>query len=331
VTDLAVVEQMTAEEYFAAPGLSYSGMKTLAISPLHYWHKYINPERQKDEPSAEMALGTALHCAVLEPGCFDDRYARQVTADEYPGAFVTVDDITSRIRELGATPRKGRKADLIEQLIGLDLDAVIWDVLKANHELMNHGKILLAKEDWRRITGMADALLAEPRLAHLLSEGQPEQCFFVTDPETGVSLKARMDWVSRYYTVDLKTFSQYRGKSIQRAIGDAIYYERYFLQAFLYSFIRSIAAGNTKISGAQTAPEYVIAFVESDEPYAVELRSLRAKSAGEVNLYWQTARTEVRGFISLYADCMKRFGDKPWRTTAEIELLTDEDVPQLAY
>jgi hypothetical protein len=36
--------------------------------------------------------------------------------------------------------------------------------------------------------------------------------------------------------------------------------------------------------------------------------------------------------MRVYAECMEKFGDKPWRTPRTIEALYDEDLPKaLAY
>ena len=57
---------MTPEEYRTHPGLSQSFLKGFLRSPAHAM-------RQKPETEA-MILGTAAHCAILEPDAFDARY-----------------------------------------------------------------------------------------------------------------------------------------------------------------------------------------------------------------------------------------------------------------
>ncbi len=59
------------EVYSKLPGENVSKLKELRRSPLHYRHACDNPR----EPSAAMALGTAAHCATLEP----DRFAAEFT------------------------------------------------------------------------------------------------------------------------------------------------------------------------------------------------------------------------------------------------------------
>lgn len=59
---------MPAKEYFAADGLSNSGMKDLSVSP-HYYQTY---KRIKKEPTPAMIFGSAMHLAILEPDRFKD-------------------------------------------------------------------------------------------------------------------------------------------------------------------------------------------------------------------------------------------------------------------
>jgi len=54
--------------------ISKSGLDLIHKSPLHYWERYLNPAAQEKKTPA-LILGSAVHCAVLEPGEFGKRYA----------------------------------------------------------------------------------------------------------------------------------------------------------------------------------------------------------------------------------------------------------------
>ena len=325
----------TPANYFAAPGLSNSGLKELAVSPMRYWHRFLNPLRPADEPTPAMQFGSALHCAILEPDEFDSRYACELIPPE--DCLVTVDDIRTWIRSQGVTPKGARKDELIAQCYGIPGEPpVILETLKLMHAQAHEGKVIFEADDWRRIQGAADSLRAEPRVRELLGEGQPEVPMFATDPETGVLLKARMDWVAPRRTVDLKTFAQQRGKGIDKSVADAIWYEHYHWQAYLYTLIRTLQPGAAKGEGptarASAAPPFVLIFVESEEPHEVRIRELRPMSGGRINMFWERARIEVRNLIRTYAECMAHFGpDKPWRYAQEVNPLEDEDLPALAW
>lgn len=322
---------LSAPEYHALPALSFSGMKDLAISPLRYWHLWINPQRPEREETSEMRFGTALHCAVLEPDQFDARYCRAIDADDFDGCLRTIDELRQWLKDHGHTPKGTRKAELIDQLHAVDSSVPILDVEIARDVLANSGKVRLSKDDYNRVLSAADALRCEPRVRAILADGQAEACLTATDPDTGVPLKCRIDWLAPKYILDIKTFSQQRGKPIDKCVTDAIWYEKYLRQAWLYSHMEALTHGRDARTGAQQSRDYVMAFVESDEPHEVRLRVLRPGTSGNPNLYWTTAMHECRGLMRVYADCMQRFGVKPWRFEQDIDPLLDDDLPQLLY
>jgi hypothetical protein len=331
-----VADATVSSDYFSAPGLSNTGLKDLAVSPTRYWHKWLNPERPPDEPTPAMQFGSALHCAVLEPGEFDKRYACEVSAEDYPGCLVSMDDLRGWLRDHGITPKGTRKDDAISQVQGVDHNVPILEVIERQHFAANQGKTILSRDDWARVHRAAESLRSEPRIQAILADGQAEVAMFATDPDTGVLLKAKMDWVTPKLTMDVKTFSQQRGKSIDKSVTDAIWYERYHWQAYLYSTIRTLQPGADRGDGpmarSRAVPPFVLAFVESEEPHEVRIRELKPMTGGQINLFWERARIEVRGMIQVYAECMAHFGvEKPWRYAREIDPLEDEELPALAY
>ncbi len=316
---------MTFNDYLAAPGLSHSGLKDLAISPLRFWHRHVNPARPAEEPTAEMRFGTALHCAVLEPHAFLDRFACEVSAEDYPGCLVTMDDLRGWLREHGIQPKGQKKADAIAQVQAADRNVPILEVLEARTFAQNRGKALFKKKDWTRIYGAAESLRAEPRVKQLLSEGEFELTLFGKDAESGVDLKARLDWDAPQRIVDIKTFSHQGGtKTIDRTVTDAIFYQDYHGQGFFYSLLK----GWPKWKG-----EFVLAFVESEPPYETRIRTLRPYEAGTASMLWERARQETRRLIRIYAEYAKEFGlgERPWRYAQDVSVLDDLEFPQLSY
>lgn len=59
---------MPNEVYHAADGISNSGLSLISRSPAHYMHA------AKREASRAMEIGTAIHCALLEPARFKEEY-----------------------------------------------------------------------------------------------------------------------------------------------------------------------------------------------------------------------------------------------------------------
>lgn len=66
---------LPAEQYHAMPGVSASGLRDFARSPLHYFALHLDPARPAPTEKAGQLEGTLAHCAILEPDQFDARYA----------------------------------------------------------------------------------------------------------------------------------------------------------------------------------------------------------------------------------------------------------------
>lgn len=68
-------DQLSNEQYHAAAGISKSGLDLILRSPAHYRFS------EKREATRAMEIGTALHCAILEPERFAADYMmlREVT------------------------------------------------------------------------------------------------------------------------------------------------------------------------------------------------------------------------------------------------------------
>ena len=315
---------MTPDPYYATAGLSQSGMKDLEVSPLRYWYKYLSGAPWP-EPTPEMQFGSALHCLVLEPAKFAERYACQIDETDFPGCLRTIDDCRQWIREHGESPRGTRKADVIAQALAIDSSVAILDIELASFAELSQGKVIFDKADWVRLHGAAEALLAEPRVKALLAAGEPEVPLFAQDPETSVPLKAKLDWLAPGTILDLKTFRQTRGQTIERSITNAIFYEKYYRQGYFYHRLYRL------MNPKAPSPAVVFAFVESDPPHEVRLVRLKESMGGHPMLYWSRASVETRNLINLYDQCRTQFGSEPWRIEQDVRVLEDEDIPQLAW
>lgn len=153
--------EMGAEEYHALPGISKSGLDLIAKSP--YLYRY-QPRR---EPTREMILGAAVHCAALESGDFDKRYA--------------------------ALPE------------GLDRRSKAGKEKYAAFLQEHEGKIILSLDDWQQVEAMAEAIDRHPVAGGMFAKATPETSVFSLDEKTGELIKARPDLHIEDILVDLKT------------------------------------------------------------------------------------------------------------------------------
>lgn len=186
---------LTNAEYHARPEVSKSGLDLIHRSPLHFWDRYLNPNRVAEPPTDAMVIGSALHIRVLEPHLFDDEYAVAPHCDR--------------------RTKEGK---------------MIW----ADFEQGAAGKTLLKAEDAARIEAMAKAVHGHKAAKFLLTmAGQAEQSYFWTDDETGEKCKCRPDWHSAdgRIIVDLKTTED---ASPGKFLRSSVLGWRYHVQAAFY-------------------------------------------------------------------------------------------------
>lgn len=316
-----IIYDMPAAEYRKAPGLSHSAMKDLLISDLRFWHCNVRPDREAEESTSFMDFGNALHSATLDsPETFDSKFACAFDPAAHEGILETIGDMREWLWEAKGVKAKGTKKEEVAAQCRAygDCPKILMDEEKI-HFAKNDGKIILSVDDWKRLAGCVQSLESEPEFRRLRSGGHSEVSYFVTDPDTGVLLKARMDYVTPKWTLDIKTFSQ-KGKPIARTVTDALLYEGYLRQFYAYSKIRNLA-------GDPLMPFYFI-FIESEKPHEVRILKLIPKRG---RLYFDIPEAEVNSLIWRYANLSEKYGDREWKGPAEVDTVTDDDIRGLAY
>ena len=181
--------------YHAHPAVSKSHLDLIARSGLHYWSRYLDPNRITPEPSAAMRLGTALHTHVLELDQWDNQIAMA------PG------DINRRTKE-------GKEQ---------------W----AAFEAAAKRKTVITADDAEVVMAMGRSIMRHPGAAMLLGlQGKAETTHMWTDATYGVECKCRPDWLTDdgSIMVDLKTTRDASPRGFRRSIGDY----RYHVQAGWY-------------------------------------------------------------------------------------------------
>lgn len=193
-------------EYHGGPGISKSGLDVIARSPLHFWQQYLNPERERREPTPAMVIGTAIHTAVLEPGDFGKRYVA-VPAD---------------------APRRPTDAQRNAKKPSDETLAAItwWDDFNAKAE----GKEIITLDDAQTCMRIADQVRSHPTARKVFATGQAELSCYWTDAETGVLCKCRPDWLNLPLIVDVKSTEDASRDAFMRSAWNY----RYWVQAAWY-------------------------------------------------------------------------------------------------
>lgn len=146
---------MTNDEHHAHPAIGASGLKLLQRSPLHYWARYVDPNRVPEPPTPAMVIGTAWHAAVFEPLSF--------------------------------------KRDYVEIPEGLDRRTKEGKALYA--EIEASGRTPFSAATMADIRAMAAAARRHPEFARLCAQQPMcEASMFWTDPDTGLECKIRPDF-----------------------------------------------------------------------------------------------------------------------------------------
>ena len=350
---------LAAEEYHADSALSASGMKRLMTGPLEFWrNSVLNPHREEVETDAK-ELGTAFHKRLLEGrDLFQQHYGVELDRDDFPSALSGADTLKEQCKTMGL-PVSGTIAVLCARILEADPEAQLWPVLVEENAAANEGKILLSASAFARIEASAALVEAHPDARRALRDGYSEVSIFWTDDETGIRLKARLDYLRLRAVVDLKTFSNRNGKPIDRAVVEAVARERYYIQAVVY--VEACEAAKTLIKADPgcvhgpvdpafitefaNSPQhgFVFVFLESCGFPAIRVRSFDqlepgAKKGASQNLYWLMGVSCFRYAVSLYKDCVNTFGtDRPWTDYGEIHAngtipsFRDEDFPQWMF
>lgn len=156
------------QDYHACSRVSRSALSELKKSPLHYWDKYINPDREPSVSARPMVVGEAVHTLILEQDAFNSRFAV--------------------CKKLDLRRNEDKK-------------------YKMEFDIFAKGKHVINEEELYNISKIADCILAHETATKIIQGALIEHSVFWTDPETGVACKARPDiWHKEHGIIcDLKT------------------------------------------------------------------------------------------------------------------------------
>jgi hypothetical protein len=182
---------MDNAEYHSHPAVSKSHLDQVARSPLHYWARYVDPNRITPEPTPAMAIGSALHTHVLE-------------LDQWDANYVVMPEGIDRRTKAG-------KAE--------------WDVFST----AAGSRTVLSRADADLVMRMGEAVYGHPAAAALLAlPGIAESTWMWRDEPTGLQCKCRPDWLTNDGTlvVDLKTTEDASPKGFQKSVANFSYHKQ---------------------------------------------------------------------------------------------------------
>lgn len=247
---------LPADVYHAVPRLSSSGIQKICVSPATFWRgSWFDPDRPAadEDETIWQILGRAYHTARLEPHLFESTYVRELDKADMPkGSLFTGTDMGPVLEEWGLK-KSGSVAEQAERLADAGFPTnKLWHIAKAEWEAARNGRTPLPAKHYDQMITDRDRITANSQIAPLLQGGEAEVSIFWTD-EHGVQMKARVDYLTRDWWADFKTFDNSRGKHLRQALVDAVRYNRYYIQAPVYrEAIEQIRMNGLQIIEAQT-------------------------------------------------------------------------------
>lgn len=281
ITNPGVYSGIPSEEYHSVgitpePALSSTGAKTLIDrSPAHYKWDVIDGNRKR---SNLFDIGNAAHLLVLEPERFHDAIVRVegYTKDGKPSpGYMSADAKAQRDAAYAA----GKVP-----LLGLASDSG-------------------GMSEYDYVMAMRNAVFAHPIARMAFVGGMPEQSYFCRDKETGVWLKARLDYALTGHPSisDLKTTVSANPKIFGRSIWD---YGYYVSAAHYMDVVKEVTGDCPK--------RFFFVVVEKSPPFNVSVIELNAEA-----IEW--GRIKMRKAIRIFAKCLETntwpgYADNEWVT-----------------
>lgn len=220
---------MTNAQYHGSAGYSKSHLDDVAVCPLNYWAKRVDPEREAKESTPAMIVGQAIHTAILEPDLFSTDWLIMPEFNNRSTAGRALRD------EWLATEGKGKQVLTVDQ----------------------------------RDTALAAAAAVHkhPVASRLLRGGKAEQTYFTVDPRTGELIKCRLDFFNEAagLIVDVKSTDDASPDSFGKSVANF----RYHVQEAFYEHVMRTEFGEAPpfwaFLAVEKTPPYLVGIYYLEE------------------------------------------------------------------
>lgn len=251
-------------EYRAQPALANSDLKYMRRSPAHFFAARLDPDREPETETASKIAGRALHCAILEPHTFGERFV-----------FVP-DDAPKDLRHFRNAAKPGQST----------IDSCAW---WDNFEATRGERTIIDRATTVTVQKAGASIRSHPELIEYLRQGAAEESIFAADPDTGQPVKIRTDWRTRIaghnVIIDLKSTDDARPDAFSRTAHNF----GYFQGAAFYCDVHEWA-------GLGHVDLYLLVAFERDAPHAVKIYEV-----GEAEL--ERGRAQYRKGLALHKFC----------------------------
>ena len=258
---------------------SSSLIKELAKNtPAHVFRQYFSNEERKRTAAQRNTLdtGTYGHELILEPIGFYDRYFRVPLAIEYPTALHTSAELKDALKAAGQKV-SGTKSELVKRLLDAKPNTLIFDDLIAKSIIKGAGvkayneavkmvednkcsSLLAAFNDgalshithktpidglvWDDAHRILDTFKSHARAKRLISNGFAELTVIARDPDTGLMLKVKFDYINKHAIAsDVKSTRSANPNKFRFQCRDL----RYDVQESFYKYVANLAGIPVKL------------------------------------------------------------------------------------
>lgn len=247
--------RVPVEEYRALPGVSITRLKELKRSALHYRYRLEHPAE-----SAPLTLGTAAHCAVLEPERFERQFAVWNRRSEKTGNLC---------------PRNGQ----------------FWEAFLLEHA----GRTIITEDECALAQAIAHAVRSDPLAGKYFEAGEPEVSMqwsltseSMTRTPVTIDCHGRADWLTTLdndepYLIGLKTARDCRPFIFGSAAARLGYHLQWAFYLDGYRAIRGVTPHLREIVVESAPPHDVVVYqvpediiLQGRQEYETLLRDLLA-------------------------------------------------------
>lgn len=269
--------------YRADSAVSVSDLKSMLISPRHFFEKKFGNKRRTPPTSAQIT-GTLVHMAILEPEKFKARV--QTLPDD--------------------APKRPTKAQLeAAKPSASTLEAIqFWKLWEEN----NPGAQIIERDQMAQVCGMRDSVFNHKIASEYLTECQTEVSVFGEAPGQ-LRIKGRIDCVPKApKLVDIKTvgLGGARPDEFSRSLWDW----RYDMQVAYYLDLYN--SNFDEWDEHKKKNDFVFVCVEKEEPYAVCLYKVSRRVIDR-------GRRDYLALLSKVSEC-QRSREWPGYSDAEGEI-----------
>ncbi len=206
-------ENVPSDVYHASKKfISSTAIRHFLRSPAHFYTHFVLGVQE--EPTEAMEFGVLAHLCVLEPAKFKEKY---IIEPEFWG--YTKD---------GKRTNSANSTDVKQQREAWYLDQA-------------PGAVIVTQEELEKLEGMLKSILAHPAASAVLSDGMAEVSGYARDPETGLGVRIRPDFIKNGLMAlpDLKTTKD----ASRKAFSKEIWNRRYDVQIAMYAEVTGIILG----------------------------------------------------------------------------------------